>query len=554
MFRFENYGKKMIKYRTVILLCFCALMTTSCGQDLGGADEPANQAVPERNENTFGPIEVVPGVSVGGIEIGMSLDELKAILGDPDTEFGFQRLITLRFNAAKLEVLLTSSEPSVASADARVRGVTTLGNTVLSGDLIRGVERTVLEAQFGAATMESRGILYFVEDGLSVEMDADNRAIRYSVWPAYFLEKEIPPMVAAKTQMGEPRIEDESVELPRFEYEGDVYTVVDMHLHVGKKETQKPTGLEFLLSQLPAMSLMTFPAVSGLVVHPYGEHVGIKEHLRAAGVAYGVLLATYTQHTIGVTENQLVESQLADPRNVNPDGSQWAWGMASINLDDFDSPEVMERRLEILESYFEKRPDLFVGIKLAHAHQAVGFDDPLYLGVYDVAAKYGVPVLLHTGFSPFPNSMTDPHYYDPATLEAVITAYNGQNGKGYVDFVLAHAGQGDARAIESSLQLAQTRDNVWLEISAINRPLLIDENGQPVESTEPMHTYVLGEIKNRGIVGKTMFATDGPQYFGKVQSYLKLMVSTMKSVGYTPEEIQAVLADNFFNCYLPFGK
>jgi len=122
-----------------------------------------------------------------------------------------------------------------------------------------------------------------------------------------------------------------------------------------------------------------------------------------------------------------------------------------------------------------------------------------------------------------------------------------------VDFVLGHTGQGDARAIESSLQLAATHPNVWLEISAINRPLLIDADGNEVDSDAPMHEVVLGEIKARNLVGKTIFATDGPQYFGKVQSYLNLMVSTMHSVGYTPAEIQAVLADNFFSCFQPEG-
>lgn len=120
--------------------------------------------------------------------------------------------------------------------------------------------------------------------------------------------------------------------------------------------------------------------------------------------------------------------------------------------------------------YFEADPSLFIAIKLAHAHQAVSFEDPIYLGVYDVAATYGVPILLHTGVSPFPNTQTEPEYYDPLTLESVIEAYDGQHGADRVDFILSHIGQGDARSIEHSLELTERYEHIWLEMSAINRP------------------------------------------------------------------------------------
>ena len=119
------------------------------------------------------------------------------------------------------------------------------------------------------------------------------------------------------------------------------------------------------------------------------------------------------------------------------------------------------------------------------------------------------------------------------------------------DVVLAHAGQGDARAIEHSLQLAATHDNVWLELSAINRPLLIDEEGEPVDDPTLMHTYVLTQIYERGLIDRAIFATDGPQYFGKEQGYLQLLVSTMTSIGYTPDDLAQVLSGNFYACFHP---
>lgn len=53
-----------------------------------------------------------------------------------------------------------------------------------------------------------------------------------------------------------------------------------------------------------------------------------------------------------------------------------------------------------------------------------------------------MPVLLHTGFSPFPGTRSERDYYDPARLASVVEAYDGTRGAGRVDFVLSHVGQG----------------------------------------------------------------------------------------------------------------
>jgi hypothetical protein len=156
---------------------------------------------------------------------------------------------------------------------------------------------------------------------------------------------------------------------------------------------------------------------------------------------------------------------LLDPGSAGPDG-RFAWGLVSVNFDDWTAP-VASERLRIVEAYLTARPDLFIGIKLAHAHQGVAFDDPAYQGIYEVAARQGVPVLLHTGFSPFPNSRTTPEYYDPDALEAVVSAFDGDHGLPRVELVLSHVGQGDGRAVNHALALAEAHDNVSLELSAL---------------------------------------------------------------------------------------
>ncbi len=115
-------------------------------------------------------------------------------------------------------------------------------------------------------------------------------------------------------------------------------------------------------------------------------------------------------------------------------------------------------RLRALRTYFERGAGPgggrgFRGIKLAHPHQQARFSDPAHAGLYALAAELGVPILLHTGFSPFPGASTDPAFYDPQGLEATIEMYDGRHGLPRVDFVLSHVGQGDARTTHA-LELA----------------------------------------------------------------------------------------------------
>ena len=524
----------------VPILPLVLIALVGCGD---GADGPEGPAV----------LTVDPGEGIGPVRLGMSKGELFAAVGAPDTVSPFNRLITLQYETLGLEVILTSSDARTLTEDARVRGIGTLPGALVEGPLVPGQSRAAVETLHGAADIDVRGVLYFVGAGLAATVDEAGAVTRFAVWPRFGVLDGPAPMLSAQTRAKPlPVATDE--ETPRFEFQGERYEVVDMHLHAGRLSGQVLSGLEYLLAQLPEPSLLYFPAASGLVIDPYGEHVGIQAHLRAVGIAHGVLLAAYTQKTIGFTENRLLEAFLDDPRNTSPDGLPWSWGLASIDFEGFEAPAVAAARLDALASYFETRPDVFIGIKLAHAHQAVTFDDPLYLGVYDIAARYGVPVLLHTGITPFPNAKSESEYYDPASLAAVVEAYDGEHGNGRVDFVLGHAGRGDARAINSSLDLAAENDNVWLEISLINAVLSIDENGNPVQGTERMHRPILEQIKARGLIDRTIFASDGPQYFGKIRGYLSLIVSTMVAVGYTPAEIQMVLADNFYRCFQPPGR
>ncbi|AKF05427.1 amidohydrolase family protein [Sandaracinus amylolyticus] len=330
-----------------------------------------------------------------------------------------------------------------------------------------------------------------------------------------------------------------------IEIDGERVEVVDMHLHPGHYANMAIEGRRFIGASLPPFARLYAPALIEVLLDPYAEHVGIRAETEMAGVDHAVLFAVYASRSTGFYTNDELERVLADERNAG-----WAWGMASIDYEGFLDDGIAQQRLDALASYFEQRRDLFVGIKLAHAHQAVTFDDARYLGVYDVAARFGVPVLLHTGLSPFPGTQTDPAYYDPEGLEAVVTAYDGAHGAPRVDFVLSHVGQGDPRAVEHALALAEAHENVWLEISALNRPFLLDDDGEPIASTEPQYPSVLRRILERGLVERTLFATDGPQFSGMVRSYVQRIALGMREAGYSLDQIRRVMSGTFYRLYL----
>ncbi|MCZ7680874.1 MAG: amidohydrolase [Sandaracinaceae bacterium] len=126
----------------------------------------------------------------------------------------------------------------------------------------------------------------------------------------------------------------------------------------------------------------------------------------------------------------------------------------------------------------------------------------------------------------------------------MIEAYDGAHGMGRVELVLSHVGQGDARATNHALALAEAHDNVWLELSALDRPLSIDETGAPVDATEPQFPYVLDQILARGLTDRTVFATDGPQFSGMMRRYVGRIVEGMQNAGYDLDAIEAVMGGN----------
>ena len=334
-----------------------------------------------------------------------------------------------------------------------------------------------------------------------------------------------------------------AVEIDGFEVE-----VVDAHLHTFESPGDfNLVGKGTIVRQLPSFVVPYYSALAEKIGDPFAPVLGIEDQLLWAGVDRGVVFATYTHHTVGYATNRHIEKLIWDDRNEDEQGRPRFLGMGSVILDEFQDEAIRAQRLEALESYLID--ERVIGIKLAHAHQGVAFDDPVLDDLYALAARHGTPVLLHTGVSPFPGTKTEQEYTNPAGLETVINRFDGLGEDGRVEFILSHVGTADARATNASLELAASYDNVWLELSALGQDMIFDINGLESEVTGPQHPWIIEDILALGLVDRTIFATDGPQQSGKVRTYLGEIINSMKEAGYTVDEMARVLSGSFYDCF-----
>jgi hypothetical protein len=458
--------------------------------------------------------EAVAGARIGNVELGQRWYEVRNLLGAPSAEpVTLVRLGHARWSEPPIDVLFTSPDDATLTDGAVVIGI---GHAL-------NAARDAVESKYGTSSDRYNGHDYY-PNGLAIEYGDDEVAERIAVFA---------PTSEPRTGIDAVSTLSDGVIL-----DGRRIPVVDMHLHPGEYADMAAEGRAFIAANLPPDLQIYAPDLLDRLSDPWARHIGIAEQTVLAGVGHAVLFAVYAPRSTGIFPNHALLAALDDPRNRTADGTPWAWGLASIDFEGW-TPTVAASRLAELRDLLARRPDRIIGIKLAHAHQGTRLDDPAFFEIYAVAAEARVPVLLHTGFSPFPGTRDEPDYYDPVHLDGVLAAYPD------LDVVLSHIGQGDARAVRHALDLAAAHERVWLELSALGRPTLVDEDGAPASGTEPQYPKVLAEIRRRGLIGRTLFATDGPQYSGAIRNYLRRIVDGMKTAGYSTAEIEAVLSGNF---------
>jgi predicted TIM-barrel fold metal-dependent hydrolase len=314
-------------------------------------------------------------------------------------------------------------------------------------------------------------------------------------------------------------------------------------MHPGTYEDMGPLGKTFLRSTLPrllpdSLKDMSLSLLAKLQLDPYG-FFGIKKECDDAKVYQCGLFAVYAPSSWGITSNAQILRWLDDPRHRRRDGSSLFFGLASIDMSAW--PEDEEKALSDLRTALQH--PLIKGVKLAFIHNEVSLDDARFDSIYRLAAERQVPVYHHVGSSPlrkltdFASEGEQRHYrssYDPSYLERAIAA------NPTVPFILGHVGFDFNREgfdfTDEVYELAARYPNVYLEISGFGTPFH-DPRGEVME-------MVLGSIKQKGLIGRVLYGSDGPTVPGGTKAYVKATLKAMERMGYTHDEATRVMSAN----------
>lgn len=328
-------------------------------------------------------------------------------------------------------------------------------------------------------------------------------------------------------------------------YRGEAIEVIDIHQHVGDTKSMGPLGKEFLYSTLPSwlpkkLKDWSLEAIANLVLKPYTPAFGVKQECLNAGLSMCGLMAVYAPLTWGTVSNDEIVSILNDQRNRGPNGELWYFfGLASVNVHRF--PEHADEELNQLRRALS-RP-MMKGVKLAFVHNELPMDDMNFDGIYEVAREFGVPVYHHIGSSPlrkmkdFKTDDERSRYLrssDPSALEWAIARYPE------VPFILGHMGFDFNREgfdfTDEVYHLAQKYPNVYLEISAFGLSNY-DPEGKFMDAA-------LSRLRDLDLLDRTLYGSDASGQPGAVKTYVKLTLSSMERLGFTPAQTRAVMSLN----------
>jgi predicted TIM-barrel fold metal-dependent hydrolase len=301
------------------------------------------------------------------------------------------------------------------------------------------------------------------------------------------------------------------------EVEGERMLVVDLHTHTGEWDYMPPGFKNRLSERVPTGFKWTMGPVTDWILEPEN----ILSQMNGAGIYGAGVFALYSPHTTGLAPNDFVSERVM----TNPER---LYGFASmradrLNIDAAEQFSELERAVQL--------PGM-VGIKLAHAHQQMRFDDERMYPVYEIAGRYGKPMYLHTGTSPNPGTRFEPEYADALYLEDAIQKYPK------AIFILGHTGYDTKERaltyVDSAIYMAMKYDNVYLEPGALGA----DRGEQVIDD-------FVTRLKDANVLHKVIYGSDGVQFPGYLQSHLDNYVAAMQRNGYTKDEMRQVLAGNF---------
>lgn len=524
-----------------LILLLASLPSSACQKEPPAGD-PSSADLSAPADLVPPRIRLLPGVGTDSVRIGGTYAEARRAFGPgtcmPESCAAPQGYARVNFAETGLTALFAASDAVLQDGDVLLALST--ADARIDTPVPLGIPAAEAMGKLGGP-LEGAGTVWSSSRGASFAAGPDGNVASVSVFAPYVRTDKAPEMTTAQEPVRPPA---QRASWPRYKLDGEEIDVVDMHLHAGSFGMLAAGQRSALAMFTPPFLQPFLPAFINAVSDAYSPGVGMLRQAQRAGFSHGVIYAVWTPYTSGWFPNDALSQILYSPRNVTlPDGKLAFYGFASVFFDDFDKEPVRSARCAALESFLAKQGDRMIGIKLAHTHQRVRLDDTNTRCVFDAAKKYGKPIAMHTGLTPIAGALNEPAAYDPSFFESMVKLYPE------VSFVLLHVGQGDRRATRSALDLTSRYPNVSLEISALGRPLVLDETGTMVMTMEPQFPYVLAEIKKRGLISRTLWGSDGPQTPGYPAQYLDRIVAEMRTQSYSNDQIKAVLAGNFYRVF-----
>ncbi|MEK7808330.1 MAG: amidohydrolase family protein, partial [Chloroflexota bacterium] len=180
--------------------------------------------------------------------------------------------------------------------------------------------------------------------------------------------------------------------------------LIDVHVHVSRREHERPWVLEFIESQSDG----NVWAKIDRVLTP----TTFRPFLQENGIDWAVALAEDSPATVGVTPHEYV-ADLCAKANAQPDPATGARGkiIPFASLNPFTVND-LALELEKLVKEFG-----FRGFKAYPVYQHHYMNDIRMYPLYAKAQELGVPMLVHTGSSVFKGARIK--YGDPLHLDDV---------------------------------------------------------------------------------------------------------------------------------------
>ncbi|MBI5052925.1 MAG: amidohydrolase [Chloroflexi bacterium] len=227
--------------------------------------------------------------------------------------------------------------------------------------------------------------------------------------------------------------------------------LIDVHVHVSRREHERPWVLEFIESQSDG----DVWAKVDRVLTP----TTFRPFLQENGIDWAVALAEDSPATVGVTPHDYV-ADLCAKANAQPDPATGARGkiIPFASLNPFTVND-LALELEKLVKDFG-----FRGFKAYPVYQHHYMNDIRMYPLYAKAQELGVPMLVHTGSSVFKGARIK--YGDPLHLDDVAIDFPN------LTIMMAHSGR--PFWYEQAFWLARQHKNVYMELSGLPGKKLLE--------------------------------------------------------------------------------